>query len=218
MQALLGELEASGGTLACRADVAGARLANDGHVVWIRHDETHSEFTTRWLVNAAGLDAQSLAHRFEGLDAATIPPLYLAKGQYFTLPGRVPFNHLVYPVASSAGLGIHVTLDLAGRVRFGPDVEWINAIDYSVDESRRETFASAIRRYYPGLDATRLQPGYAGIRPKLAAPGEPAADFCIQGPAAHGWAGFVSLYGIESPGLTAALAIADEVATLLGIA
>ena len=184
----------------------------------VRHDETHSEFTTRLLVNAAGLHAQSLAHRLEGLDADTIPPLYLAKGQYFTLQGRAPFSHLVYPVASSAGLGIHVTLDLAGGVRFGPDVEWVSAIDYSVDGSRRETFASAIRRYYPDLDATRLQPGYAGIRPKLAAPGEPAADFCIQGPAAHGWPGLVNLYGIESPGLTAALAIADDVATLLGIA
>lgn len=218
MLALLGEVEAGGGTLACRADVVGGRLANDGHVVRARHDGTHSEITTRWLVNAAGLHAQSLAHRLEGLDAATIPPLYLAKGQYFVQPGRAPFNHLVYPVASSAGLGIHVTLDLAGGVRFGPDVEWVSAIDYAVDESRRDAFAAAIRRYYPDLDPKRLQPGYAGIRPKLAAPGEPAADFCIQGPAAHGWPGLVNLYGIESPGLTAALAIADEVATLLGIA
>ena len=218
MQALLGDLESRRGALACRAEVVGSRLAKDAHVVCVRHDETHSEFTTRLLVNAAGLHAQSLAHRLEALDGDTIPPLYLAKGRYFTLQGRAPFNHLVYPVASSAGLGIHVTLDLAGGVRFGPDVEWVSAIDYSVDESRRETFASAIRRYYPTLDATRLQPGYAGIRAKLAAAGEPAADFCIQGPAAHGWPGLVNLYGIESPGLTAALAIADDVATLLGIA
>jgi L-2-hydroxyglutarate oxidase LhgO len=218
MQALLGDLESQRGTLACRAEVLGARLAKHAHVVGVRHDETHSEFTTRLLVNAAGLHAQSLAQRLEGLDGDTIPPLYLAKGLYFTLQGRPPFNHLVYPVASSAGLGIHVTLDLAGGVRFGPDVEWVSAIDYSIDESRRENFAAAIRRYYPDLDATRLQPGYAGIRPKLAAPGGPAADFCIQGPAAHGWPGLVNLYGIESPGLTAALAIADDVATLLGIA
>jgi L-2-hydroxyglutarate oxidase LhgO len=218
MQALLGDLESQRGTLACRAEVVGARLVTGAHVVCVRHDESDSEFTTRLLVNAAGLHAQSVAQRLEGLGADTIPPLYLAKGHYFTLQGRAPFNHLVYPVASSAGLGIHVTRDLAGGVRFGPDVEWVSAIDYLFDETRRDAFATAIRRYYPALDATRLQPGYAGIRPKLAAPGTPAADFCIQGPAAHGWQGLVNLYGIESPGLTAALAIADEVATLLGIA
>jgi L-2-hydroxyglutarate oxidase LhgO len=123
---------------------------------------------------------------------------------------------LIYPVADGGGLGIHVTLDLAGGVRFGPDVKWIPGIDYALDESRRDAFAAAIRRYYPDLDAARLQPGYTGIRPKIAGPGEQAADFCIQGPAKHGWPGLVNLYGIESPGLTASLAIADEVAAALG--
>jgi L-2-hydroxyglutarate oxidase LhgO len=218
MQALLGDLESQRGTLACRAEVVGARLAKDALVVCVRHDETRSEFITPLLVNTAGLHAQSLARRLEGLDGDTIPPLYLAKGQYFTLQGRAPFNHLVYPVASSAGLGIHVTLDLAGQARFGPDVEWIPGIDYSIDESRRAAFATAIRRYYPALDEQRLQPGYTGIRSKLAGAGEPSADFRLQGPAEHGWEGLVNLYGIESPGLTASLAIADEVAAMLGVA
>jgi L-2-hydroxyglutarate oxidase LhgO len=170
------------------------------------------------LVNAAGLGAQAVASQLEGLDAATIPPRYLAKGHYFTLQGRSPFRHLVYPVAGSGGLGIHVTLDLAGGARFGPDVEWVADVDYAVDQTRRAAFAAAICRYYPDLDATRLQPGYTGIRPKITGPGEPAADFCIQGPERHGIEGLVNLYGIESPGLTAALAIADEVAARLGVA
>jgi L-2-hydroxyglutarate oxidase LhgO len=218
MQALLGDLEANGGMLACRAEVVHARLERGRHRVFVRQDGASSEFETPLLVNAAGLDAQAVAHTFAELDPATIPPRYLAKGHYFTLQGRAPFQHLVYPVAGGGGLGIHVTLDLAGAVRFGPDVEWIAKIDYSIDESRRDAFAAAIRRYYPGLDAARLQPGYTGIRAKLAGPGEPAADFCIQGPAGHGWPGLVNLYGIESPGLTAALAIADEVAAALGAA
>ena len=121
-------------------------------------------------------------------------------------------------MAGNGGLGIHVTLDLAGGARFGPDVEWVTTVDYAVDESRRATFAAAIRRYYPALDASRLQPGYTGIRPKISGPDEPPADFCIQGPQQHGVEGLVNLYGIESPGLTAALAIADEVAARLGVA
>ena len=217
MQALLGDLESHGGTLVCRAGVIGARLGNGLHRVAVQQEGADSELTTRLLVNAAGLDAQQVARSFVGLDAASIPPRFLAKGHYFALQGRSPFRRLVYPVAGNGGLGIHVTLDLAGGARFGPDVEWVNRVDYAVDETRRAAFAAAIRRYYPDLDATRLQPGYTGIRPKIAGPGEPAAAFCIQGPEQHGIEGLVNLYGIESPGLTAALAIADEVAARLGV-
>jgi L-2-hydroxyglutarate oxidase LhgO len=218
MQALLGDLESHGGALVRRAEVIGASLGHGLHRVVVRQQGAHSELTARRLVNAAGLDAQGVAHGFAGLEPGTIPAGHLAKGHYFTLQGRAPFRHLVYPVAGGAGLGIHVTLDLAGGARFGPDVEWVTTIDYVVDASRRDAFAAAIRRYYPALDAARLQPGYAGIRPKLAGPGEPAADFCIQGPERHGIEGLVNLYGIESPGLTAALAMADEVAARLDIA
>ena len=218
MQALLGDLEAHGGALACRADVVGGRFGRGSHRVFVQQQGVQSELEARWLVNAAGLDAQHVASSFESLDVATIPPRYLAKGHYFTLQGRSPFGRLVYPVAGGGGLGIHVTLDLAGGARFGPDVEWITNVDYAVDGTRHAAFVEAIRRYYPDLDPTRLQPGYSGIRPRITGSGEPAADFCIQGPERHGVECLADLYGIESPGLTAALAIADEVAARLGIA
>jgi L-2-hydroxyglutarate oxidase LhgO len=131
------------------------------------------------------------------------------------LNGRSPFHRLVYPTAEPGGLGVHVTLDLAGRVRFGPDVQWINGIDYTFDAARKEEFIAAIRRYYPALDAARVEEGYTGIRPKISGPAEPAADFMISGPADHGVPGLVNLFGIESPGLTASLAIAENVADLL---
>ena len=217
MQALLGDLEANGGVLACRAEVTGVQLESGRHRVTVVQDGGTTELAARIVVNSAGLGAQDVARRMAGLDPATIPPRHLAKGHYFTLHGRAPFHHLVYPVAGNAGLGIHVTLDLAGQVRFGPDVEWVERIDYTPDAARRAAFATAIRRYYPQLDESRLQPGYTGIRPKLSGPDEPAADFLIQGPRAHGWPGVVNLYGIESPGLTACLAIADEVAATLGM-
>lgn len=217
MQALLGDLEAAGGALVCRADVTGIQLANDVHRVTVTHSGATADIAAPLLVNAAGLDAQGVARHTLGLDPAAIPSRHLAKGHYFTLQGRAPFSHLVYPLSSNAGLGIHVTLDLAGQARFGPDVEWVDRIDYAPDASRRAAFAEAIRRYYPELDESRLQPGYTGIRPKLSGPDEPAADFLIQGPATHGWPGLVNLYGIESPGLTACLAIAEEVAMTLGV-
>lgn len=218
MQALLGDLLAAGGTLACHADVVGVRLGRHGHQVRVLQGGVETELETGILVNAAGLDAQPVAQRMDGLDPALIPPRFLAKGHYFALQGPAPFRHLVYPVAGHAGLGIHVTLDLAGRVRFGPDVEWVTSVDYSPDDRRRDSFAAAIRRYYPDLDATRLQPAYTGIRPKISGPHDPAADFVVQGPAAHGMHGLVNLFGIESPGLTACLAIADEVARVTGFA
>jgi L-2-hydroxyglutarate oxidase LhgO len=217
MQALLGDLCAAGGTLATRADVIGVGLRPHGHRVRVLQDGVEAELEAAIVVNASGLDAQLLAERTDGLEPALIPPRFLAKGHYFTLQGPAPFRHLVYPVASRGGLGIHVTLDLAGSVRFGPDMEWVTAVDYSPDDRRRDSFVAAIRRYYPDLDATRLQPGYTGIRPKIAGPHDPDADFLLQGPAAHGKHGLVNLFGIESPGLTACLAIADEVAEAAGI-
>jgi len=169
----------------------------------------------RCVINSAGLGAQQLAGRIRGLPAASIPPCYYAKGNYFTLTGRSPFKQLVYPLPEAAGLGVHVTLDMAGRARFGPDVEWVKSIDYAVDVRRADAFYKAIRAYWPGLAEGALIPAYAGIRPKLQAPGEPARDFLIQGPAQNGVRGLVNLYGIESPGLTASLAIAQQVIEVL---
>ncbi len=167
------------------------------------------------LVNSAGLGAQKVARGISGIPAHSVPPLHLARGCYFTMSGASPFRRLVYPMPDRASLGVHVTLDIGGRARFGPDVEWIDAIDYDVDPARGEAFQAAVRRYYPGLPDGALQPGYAGIRPKVQAPGEPAADFVIQGPRSHGIPGLVNLFGMESPGLTAALAVAEHVSGLL---
>ena len=167
------------------------------------------------VVNAGGLFAQQLARQTQGLQ--NVPPLHLCQGRYFSYSGRSPFQHLIYPMpeANSAGLGIHATLDLGGQMRFGPDTQYLTQIDYRVDENLREPFAAAIRRYFPSLDSVRLVPGYSGIRAKLAGPGEPAADFIIQTPNEHGLSGLVNLFGIESPGLTASLAIAERVAQAL---
>jgi L-2-hydroxyglutarate oxidase LhgO len=159
-----------------------------------------------------------VAARLDGLAAALVPRQVLAKGSYFALAGvKPPFRHLVYPLPPEGGLGVHVTLDLGGQVRFGPDVEWVDGLDYTVDPGRAQAFYGVIRRYWPGLPDGALVPAYAGIRPKLTGPGEPAADFVIQGAAEHGIAGLVNLFGIESPGLTACLAIADEAAAQLGL-
>jgi L-2-hydroxyglutarate oxidase LhgO len=169
----------------------------------------------RTVVNAAGLFAQAVAGTLRGLPAASIPPCHYAKGHYFVLAGAPPFRRLVYPIAVAGGLGVHVTLDLGGRARFGPDVSWVEKIDYSFDEGRAAAFYQAIRRYWPELADGALQPGYTGIRPKLGPASAAAQDFVIQGPAEQGVPGLINLYGIESPGLTAALAIADHVAALL---
>ena len=163
------------------------------------------------FVNAAGLGAVALAKALDGFPQAHVPPAFLARGCYFSLAARAPFSRLVYPVPEPGGLGVHLTLDLAGQARFGPDVEWIDTIDYSVDPRRADKFYGEIRRYWPALPDDSLQPSYAGIRPKISGPGEPAADFRIDGSAVHGASGVVNLFGIESPGLTASLAIADEV-------
>jgi len=166
-------------------------------------------------VNAAGLTAPSLARRIEGYPADKAPPEFYAKGNYYSLIGKSPFSRLVYPVPEPGGLGVHVTIDLGGQARFGPDVEWIDHIGYDVDPRRADRFYAAIRRYWPGLPDGALAPGYSGIRPKIAGPKDPAPDFVVQGPAHHGVAGLVNLFGIESPGLTASLALAREVARCL---
>jgi L-2-hydroxyglutarate oxidase LhgO len=163
------------------------------------------------LVNSAGLHAPLLARRITGMPPERVPTEYYAKGNYFTLAGRSPFSRLIYPVPVPGGLGVHLTIDLGGQARFGPDVEWIDTIDYTVDPARCDSFYEAVRRYWPGLKDGALQPGYAGIRPKIVPRGAPAQDFVVQGPQTHGVAGLINLFGIESPGLTASLAIAEHV-------
>lgn len=215
MLAYQGDAEAAGAMIAYLSPFETARVVDDGFVLSVGGAEP-MELACRTLINAAGLGAQKVANALEGLDKAHVPPLYLAKGNYFTLSSRAPFSHLIYPVPEQAGLGVHLTLDLQGQARFGPDVEWVDAVDYTVDPSRGDSFYAAIRRYWPDLADGALAPGYAGIRPKLQAPGEPARDFLMQGPAVHGVPGLVNLFGMESPGLTASLAIADETVKLLG--
>jgi len=217
MLALLGDAQAAGAMLVTRTPVLGAALRDDGFVLSVGGAEAAS-LHCRVLVNAAGLHAQRVASAIQGLHARHVPPTHYAKGHYFTLAGRSPFTHLVYPMPNHAGLGVHVTLDLAGRCRFGPDVSgWPTEPDYAFETRLEPEFERAIRRYWPGLPEAALQPGYTGIRPKVSGPGEPAGDFVLQGPGAHGHPGLVNLFGIESPGLTASLAIARAVLAELGL-
>lgn len=215
MLALQGDFEQAGGVIAFRSPLQRGRC--DGNAI---HLEAGSEKLTGLrasvVINCAGLQAQEVSRRIDGVPKWSIPPAYFAKGNYYVLQTRTPFRRLVYPVPEPGGLGVHLTLDLAGQARFGPDVEWLERLDYTVDPTRAERFYAAIRRYWPALPDGSLQPGYAGIRPKLHGPGEPAADFLIQGPDVHGVRGLVNLYGIESPGLTSALAIAEHVADMAG--
>jgi L-2-hydroxyglutarate oxidase LhgO len=214
MQALLGDLQRAGGTVALRTRVSGGRSLAGGFELRVAGAADY-RLRARRLVNAAGLGAQALAAALAGLSAQRVPPLYFAKGHYFALRGPAPFARLIYPLPEAGGLGIHLTLDLAGRARFGPDVQWLEKPDYGVDPALAAPFAAAVRRYWPEVRAEALQPDYAGVRPKLVPAGAPAADFLIQGAAQHGVAGLVNLYGIESPGLTAALAIAEYVSETL---
>lgn len=213
---LKGEAEAAGAVFAVRSPCLGGRITSDGFEVDVG-GEAPMRLRCRYLVNCAGLGAQALARAIAGLPPASIPPLYYAKGNYFSLAGPPPFSRLVYPLPDDASVGLHYTRDLAGRGRFGPDVEWVDHVDYRVDAARAERFAAAIRRYWPALPEGGLAPDYAGVRPKLQAPGEPPRDFMIAGPENHGIAGLVTLFGIESPGLTASLAIAEVVAARLGV-
>lgn len=210
MLALQADLEDAGGMVVLRAPVRRGRCGPRGILLEAGADEP-IELEARIVVNSAGLRAQSLARCIDGIPPPTIPASAYAKGNYYVLQGKAPFRHLVYPVPEPGGLGVHLTLDLAGQARFGPDVEWVEKLDYTVDPRRADRFYRAIRAYWPGLPDGALHPGYAGIRPKLGGPGA-ATDFLIQGPRAHGVRGLINLYGIESPGLTAALAIAEEVA------
>lgn len=214
MLALQGDLEDAGGTVAFRVPVRRGRCRPQGIHLQAGSDDL-MELAAQVVVNSAGLKAQEVARGIEGVPQGSIPPTAYAKGNYYVLQGRAPFRHLIYPIPEPGGLGVHLTLDLAGQARFGPDVEWVEKLDYTVDPARAERFYRAIRGYWPGLPDGALRPGYAGIRPKLSGPGSTAADFLIQGPQAHGVRGLVNLYGIESPGLTAALAIAEEVADVV---
>jgi L-2-hydroxyglutarate oxidase LhgO len=212
MLSLLAEAEAHGALVAYGTTVATLQPTPSG--IEISTDEEGPLLRAQLVVNAGGLQAGKIAAAIVGFPAAHVPRLRLAKGSYFALSGRSPFERLIYPVPEPGGLGIHLTVDLAGQARFGPDVEWVDHIDYEVDPDRSQRFYPAIRHYWPQLRDGQLQPAYAGMRPKLSGPGEPAADFSICGPADHGVAGLINLFGIESPGLTASLALAERVAQL----
>ncbi len=219
MTALAAELEELGGAIAFNAPVAGGRVTGGGFEIDIE-GAAPSIARCSLVINSAGLGAHALARALEGLDARHIPPLALAKGSYFSCSGRAAFTRLIYPAPVEGGLGVHLTLDLSGRMRFGPDVEWLQSndpseIDYAVDAARAGAFYAAIRRYWPGLRDDALTPDYSGCRPKLSRHNEPAADFRIDGPETHGVPGLVNLFGIESPGLTASLAIGEYAADLL---
>ncbi len=219
MLALQGELEAAGGALALLSPALSIDSTGASHVVTVG-GEMPMELATRIVVNSAGLWAPRLAAKVKGLAPERVPQARYAKGSYFSLAGRAPFSHLIYPIPEEAGLGVHLTLDLAGQARFGPDVEWIDPatpdeIDYRVDAARANGFEAAIRTWWPGLPAGALRPDYSGVRPKLQSQGETPQDFVLQGPAEHGVKGLMNLYGIESPGLTSSLALADEVVSRL---
>ncbi|MDU7523645.1 MAG: NAD(P)/FAD-dependent oxidoreductase [Roseomonas mucosa] len=214
MLALQGDAENAGAVLAFHSPVLSGRVVPEGIVLETGGAEPMT-LLCRSLVNAAGLGAPALGRAIAGLPPETVPREYYAKGNYFTLAGRSPFSRLIYPVPVPGGLGTHLTIDLGGQARFGPDVEWVDHIDYEVDPRRGDSFYEAIRRYWPALPDGALQPGYSGIRPKIVPRGAPAQDFVIQGPALHGVPGLVNLYGIESPGLTASLSLAGAVRDIL---
>ncbi|MCP8937906.1 NAD(P)/FAD-dependent oxidoreductase [Alsobacter sp. SYSU M60028] len=215
MLALLGDAEAHGAAFAFRTPFLRAEATGGGFTVEAGGAEP-MRLTCGALVNCGGLHASRVAAAVAGLAGEHVPQTRYAKGNYFVLAGRAPFSRLIYPAPHAHGLGVHLTLDLGGQAKFGPDVEWVDAIDYEVDPARGEGFEAAIRCYWPGLPDGALAPGYSGIRPKIAGPHDPAPDFRVDGPEAHGVAGLVNLFGIESPGLTASLALADEVTRRLG--
>ena len=216
MLALLGDAERNGAMLALQSPLRAARVADDGIVLTIGsgNDTDSTQLRTRLVINAAGLSATQVARCIEGFPQQHCPTPHYAKGNYYALAGRAPFSRLIYPLPEPGGLGVHLTLDLGGQARFGPDVEWLpetwaEAPDYDVDPCRSEGFYAEVRRYWPQLQDGALSPAYSGVRPKISGPDDPAADFLIQGPQEHGVPGLVNLFGVESPGLTACLAIAD---------
>jgi len=213
MLALRGNAEEAGAAFAFHTPLLGAR-ARRGRIELDAGGEAPMSLECRILINAAGLGAPAVARSIDGMPVEAIPPAYLAKGNYFSCSGRAPFSHLIYPVPEPGGLGVHLTLDLAGQARFGPDVEWVNSVDYAVDPARAARFYPAIRRYWPDLPDGALMPSYSGMRPKIVPPAVAVQDFLIQGPRDHGVDGLINLFGIESPGLTSSLAIADHVGEL----
>ena len=221
MLALQGDVQGAGGAVALASTVARGQVLADGTVLEVVADGEPMWLKARSVVNAAGLFACAVARGLHGLDARHVPAEFYAKGSYFSLAGKAPFSHLIYPAPQDAWLGVHLTLDLGGQAKFGPDLEWLPAgqdpqtIDYTVDARRAEGFYAEVRRYWPGLQDGALQPSYSGVRPKIYGPGQAAPDFRIDGPATHGVPGLVNLFGIESPGLTSALAIGEHVAALL---
>jgi L-2-hydroxyglutarate oxidase LhgO len=227
MTALQGDLENAGGMVALGSAIRAIQLGagpQGMHVVESVSDGVMMTMAARLVINAAALGAPQLARRMHGLQAQHIPQEHYAKGNYYALAGRAPFSHLIYPIpdaSSLAGLGVHLTLDLGGQAKFGPDVEWLGdiedpaRIDYRVDPKRSEGFYAEVRKYWPDLPDGALQPSYSGVRPKISAPGEATADFRIDGAGVHGVPGLINLFGIESPGLTSALAIGEHVLTLL---
>ncbi|MBE0612369.1 MAG: NAD(P)/FAD-dependent oxidoreductase [Burkholderiales bacterium] len=214
MLAYQGEAEDHGAMLALHSPVIGGTTQRGAGITLEVGGAEPMTISARTVINSAGLTAQRVAAALQGFPPDKVPPCHYAKGNYYALGGRSPFRHLIYPVPEAAGLGVHLTLDMAGQARFGPDVEWIAKIDYDVDLRRADGFYRAIRDYWPGLKDGQLAPGYAGIRPKLGGPDQAAGDFLIQGPDVHGVGGLVNLFGIESPGLTASLALAKHVAQI----
>jgi len=215
MLALQGDAEAAGAMIAFETPVIGGRVTSN-RIEIDAGGVNPMSLSARLVVNSAGLHCVDVAHLIQGIPEATKPKLYYAKGNYFGLTGKPPFSRLIYPVPEAAGLGVHITIDMGGRARFGPDVEWVDGLEYAVDPARAEPFYAAVRRYWPGLADGALFPDYAGIRPKLQTPTGEAADFVIQGPTVHGIPGLINLYGIESPGLTASLALAERVGAEAG--
>jgi len=216
MLALRGDAEEAGAACAFYTPLIRAKAAA-GRIEVDAGGDAPMTIECDLFVNAAGLGAPAVARSIEGMPIELIPVPYLAKGNYFSCSARAPFSHLIYPVPEPGGLGVHLTLDMAGQARFGPDVEWVDAIDYAVDPARAQRFYPAIRRYWPTLPDGALMPSYSGIRPKIVPPAVASQDFLIQGPRDHGVAGLINLFGIESPGLTSSLAIADYVGELAGV-
>ena len=214
MLALVGDLEAAGGQVVCRSPVFRVEWGDRGFELEVGGREP-MRLGCRQLVNAAGHGAQALARATEGVPDGAVPEAFFARGRYYGYAGRAPVSHLIYPVPVSGGLGIHGTLDLAGALRFGPDVQWIDALDHGFEDDARDAFVSSIQRWLPELRPDQLVPGYTGVRPKIVAEGAPAGDFRVDGPARHGVEGLVQCFGIESPGLTASLALADEIVSAL---
>lgn len=212
MLSLLGDAEQAGAQLVLNTPLKRVEIKGPNHFECYFDDVEQSVISSAYLINASGLYATELAKNFVGLDQQSIPEAhYYCKGSYFSYSGKSPFQHLIYPMPNRAGLGVHLTLDLGGQIKFGPDVTWLDTESYDVDGELAKSFYKAVRRYWPALKNDTLQPAYAGIRPKLSGPSQTAADFVISSQSQHGVAGLLNLFGIESPGLTAALAIAEEV-------